>query len=259
MKPQGAICFEVMGFCHDHGWPPELMKKIFFLLYEKDIVFEDGFLHWRESLAKMTPGKDEALLQVAEFFAWLEPLTSFRVNIVVAAAQGDTEELTRLISLPGIDLDCRDDREYTALSMAVGQEQLECARLLIDANANLAVTDATRRGSQLCMACMGKVDGVRLLLEANAKVDLDNGFAQTGLFGCAMGQMTQDGRVIPDEDKNVECARLLLEAGATVNHSTPGYTPAFRLPGDGDVLHVSRDATGARHAQVYPCAARRER
>ena len=46
-------------FCHDHGWPPELMKKIFFLLYEKDIVFERGFLHWRESLAKMTPGKDE--------------------------------------------------------------------------------------------------------------------------------------------------------------------------------------------------------
>ena len=58
------MCWEVMDCCHDLGWPPELMKKIFFLLYEKDIVFEDGFKCWRDKLREMKPVKKRALIEV---------------------------------------------------------------------------------------------------------------------------------------------------------------------------------------------------
>ena len=36
---QANLCWEVQAFCHANGWPTELIKKIFFQLYEKDIVF----------------------------------------------------------------------------------------------------------------------------------------------------------------------------------------------------------------------------
>ena len=69
---QANLCWEVQAFCHANGWPTELIKKIFFQLYEKDAVFEDGFLHWKEDLDDATPGKEKALFQLIEFFTWLE-------------------------------------------------------------------------------------------------------------------------------------------------------------------------------------------
>ena len=69
---QANLCWEVQAFCHANGWPTELIKKIFFQLYEKDAVFEDGFLHWKEDLEDATPGKEKALFQLIEFFTWLE-------------------------------------------------------------------------------------------------------------------------------------------------------------------------------------------
>ena len=58
---QANLCWEVQAFCHANGWPTELIKKIFFQLYEKDAVVEDGFLHWKEDLDDATPARRKRL------------------------------------------------------------------------------------------------------------------------------------------------------------------------------------------------------
>ncbi|KOO53292.1 eukaryotic translation initiation factor 4 gamma 2 [Chrysochromulina tobinii] len=50
---------------------PDLMKKVFYNLYETDIIFEDAYVVWREDVVDETPGKNTALFQVNEFLQWL--------------------------------------------------------------------------------------------------------------------------------------------------------------------------------------------
>jgi translation initiation factor 4G len=62
----------VQAFCHKLQWPQGLIKKVFYQMYETDVVFEDAFGVWREDLTDETPGKDKALIQVNEFLQWLD-------------------------------------------------------------------------------------------------------------------------------------------------------------------------------------------
>ena len=54
------------------NWPDKLMKKLFYQLYEADIILEEAYSVWREDTSDDTPGKDKALFQVNEFLQWLE-------------------------------------------------------------------------------------------------------------------------------------------------------------------------------------------
>ena len=49
-------------------------KKVFYSLYETDIIFEDAYVVWREDVVDDTPGKDRALFQVNEFLQWLSDI-----------------------------------------------------------------------------------------------------------------------------------------------------------------------------------------
>ena len=69
---QAGCLYEVQAFCGTKGWPSGLMKKLFYNLYETDIVFEDAYGVWREDVNDTTPGKDKALFQVNEFLQWLD-------------------------------------------------------------------------------------------------------------------------------------------------------------------------------------------
>jgi hypothetical protein len=71
MKQAGCL-YEVQAFCHAKNWPNALMKKLFYNLYETDVVFEDAYGVWREDVTDQTPGKDKALFQVNEFLQWLD-------------------------------------------------------------------------------------------------------------------------------------------------------------------------------------------
>ena len=61
---QAGCLYEVQAFCHAKAWPAGLMKKLFYNLYETDVVFEDAYGVWREDVNDSTPGKDKALFQV---------------------------------------------------------------------------------------------------------------------------------------------------------------------------------------------------
>ena len=68
---QAACLYEVQAYCGRKNWPQGLMKKVFYNLYETDIIFEDAYNEWREDVVDDTPGKNTALFQVNEFLQWL--------------------------------------------------------------------------------------------------------------------------------------------------------------------------------------------
>jgi len=79
---QASCLYEVQHFCFNKEWPSGLIKKLFYNLYETDVVFEDAYGVWREDVVDTTPGKDRALFQVNEFLQWLDE----------AAEEGEGEE-----------------------------------------------------------------------------------------------------------------------------------------------------------------------
>jgi len=72
-EEQAGMLFEVQGFCHDKGFPENLIKRLFLLMYQRDFIVEDAFTIWRETdpEAEPTPGKTKALFQANEFLEWL--------------------------------------------------------------------------------------------------------------------------------------------------------------------------------------------
>lgn len=70
LTAQVACLHEVQAFCgRKDAW--SVIKKVFYNLYEMDIVSEDAYKVWREDVSDETPGKDKALFQVNEFLQWL--------------------------------------------------------------------------------------------------------------------------------------------------------------------------------------------
>ena len=72
MKLQAASLYEVQAYCARKEWPEKLIKKVFYQLYENDVIVEEAYGTWREDTTDTTPGKNQALFQVNEFLQWLE-------------------------------------------------------------------------------------------------------------------------------------------------------------------------------------------
>merc|ERR1740139_797688 len=64
--------YEVQAYCARQDWPEKLMKKLFYQLYEADVVLEEAFGLWREDTTDESGHKMKALVQVNEFLQWLE-------------------------------------------------------------------------------------------------------------------------------------------------------------------------------------------
>ena len=77
---QAVFLFAAQQFCHDQDWPPGLITKLFYQLYNTDVVYEDAFGIWREDTTDRTPGKDKALIQASGFLAWLDEAASPRAD-----------------------------------------------------------------------------------------------------------------------------------------------------------------------------------
>ena len=48
---------------------PGVLRHMFDILYDEDIISEDAFLQWEKSNEE--PGKDAAIKQLVQFFKWL--------------------------------------------------------------------------------------------------------------------------------------------------------------------------------------------
>jgi hypothetical protein len=56
---------------HQLEHPPELLARIFHILYDLEIIDEATFLEWRDKEAEPV-GKGNAVLSLTDFFQWLE-------------------------------------------------------------------------------------------------------------------------------------------------------------------------------------------
>jgi len=75
-KKEVSLLFGVQRFYNDIEFPKNdkgvpMMQSVFYSLYNDDIVEEDGFQEWRDDEDESIPGKFKALIQVTDFFTWL--------------------------------------------------------------------------------------------------------------------------------------------------------------------------------------------
>ena len=104
-----------------------------------------------------------------------------------------------------VDWQDEDNYNYTPLHLAVREESVEIARMLIDAGADLDIQDTWGSDTPLHDAAFfGRVEIARMLIDAKADLDVQDNDGRTPLHRAA-------GR------EEVEIAQMLIDAGADVN------------------------------------------
>jgi ankyrin repeat protein len=107
----------------------------------------------------------------------------------------------------GADLDLRDDRGHTVLSLVAAAENYQMFNLLLQAGAS---TEGLESIQLIQAATIGNLDRVQSLLSARVNLDLDR--------GAAIGNAAAAG--------HTQVVDLLIRAGANVNLSNhAGFTP----------------------------------
>ncbi|CBY22960.1 unnamed protein product [Oikopleura dioica] len=71
-KVQCAALKAVVLAHNERGMQKDQLLKQFVLLYDEDIVEEDGFLLWEKDIQDQTPGRQKSLEQVSRWLQWLK-------------------------------------------------------------------------------------------------------------------------------------------------------------------------------------------
>jgi ankyrin repeat protein len=126
---------------------------------------------------------------------------------------GDEERVRTLLASKDIEIDRRDGFNETPLYIAVHTANINIVQLLIDAGANLNITNRLEDTALHIAAFTGNLPATEALLKAGAKVTVKNNWDQTPLhFATIIG--------------NLHIAKLLLNAGADKNAiNKSGKTP----------------------------------
>jgi ankyrin repeat protein len=150
-----------------------------------------------------------------------------KTAIVYAALAGaGYRECVEVLIAAGADLDLRDDRGHTVLTMVAAAENYQMLNLLIQAGASTAGLESIQL---IQAASSGNIDRVRSLLSSKVNLDLDR--------GAAIGKAAAAG--------HTEIVELLIRAGANVNLSDrAGFTPiaSAAYAGYGDIVRLLVDA-----------------
>ncbi len=126
----------------------------------------------------------------------------------------------------GADLDLRDDRGHTVLTLVAAAENYQMLNLLIQSGASTAGLESIQL---IQAASMGNIERVRSLLTTKVTLDLDR--------GAAIGNAAAAG--------HTQIVELLIQAGANVNLSNrAGFTPiaSAAYSGHGEIVRLLIDA-----------------
>ncbi|XP_041349073.1 ankyrin-1-like isoform X3 [Gigantopelta aegis] len=123
------------------------------------------------------------------------------------------EDITALLLRYGADMTHKYLHTHTALSIAVACGNIRCAKVLIEAGAE--VRETPRSGKLMLLHIVKNRECAELLLKHGVPVDHLNSAHKTALM-------------IACRDNKVDMARLLMEHGADVNKTTlEGISPLF--------------------------------
>ncbi|CAG9323124.1 unnamed protein product [Blepharisma stoltei] len=147
-----------------------------------------------------------------------------RTCLSKAAWNGNLDVLKRLLKVPSIDVDIPDSKGRTALHNAIwgpaggrsGKKMAEtegdspeCAKLLIEAGANIEVED-NAGNTPICIACSTyALDSLKLLIECGA-----DKFHESKDGYSPLHQALARG--------NIECAEILIQNGVDPNQKSKG-------------------------------------
>jgi len=144
-----------------------------------------------------------------------------------AAARGDVETLKRLIAA-GVSLETVNTVGETPLLLAVKNNHLSAAVLLIDVGGNINAQAANKDSPWLLAGALGRTEMLRYMIPKRPDFSLRNRFGGNALIPAC-------------ERAHVETVKLLLTTNIDVNHvNNLGWTCLLEIVilGDGGPRHV---------------------
>ncbi len=160
---------------------------------------------------------------------WIPPGTSALSLSVI----GRTVDATRLLLDHGADVDIRDQPGWTPLMWASYLGAAEIARLLVQSGADVRAKSVLQEDGVfspgttplMLASARGHLEVVELLLESGSDVCAADAYGNTALIYAGSAGM---GIEQPKSDDRLEIAKLLLSAGANINHpNQKGRTVLF--------------------------------
>ncbi|MBX9588971.1 MAG: ankyrin repeat domain-containing protein [Hyphomonadaceae bacterium] len=148
-------------------------------------------------------------------------------EMLAAAAQGDAGRLRRLIAT-GAPLDPVNEAKETPLLLAVKNDHLAAATLLIEAGSNINAQAANKDSPWLLAGSRGRTEMLRHMIPKGPDFSLRNRFGGNALIPAC-------------ERAHVETVKLLLTTEIDVNHiNNLGWTCLLEIVilGDGGPRHV---------------------
>src|SRR5262245_16225578 len=158
--------------------------------------------------------------------AWSQNTESSRA-MLEAAARGQVETLKRLIA-EGISLETANAVGETPLLLAVKNDHLSAAVLLMDMGANINAQAANKDSPWLLAGALGRTEMLRHMIPKGPDLSLRNRFGGNALIPAC-------------ERAHVETVKLLLTTTIDVNHvNNLGWTCLLEIVilGDGGPRHV---------------------
>jgi ankyrin repeat protein len=123
--------------------------------------------------------------------------------LIDAAKSGDVAEVTRLLNLPGENVnELIDDR--TALHWAAWNGHIEVVRILIGHGANVSTFGLDNNTPLHLVAWEGRTGVAQFLIGAGAKVDALNSFNSTPLHLAAIWGRTEVAHILIDHGANTD-------------------------------------------------------
>jgi translation initiation factor 4G len=64
--------YAIQVYAYNNNSPKGLILRLFSNLYDMDVIDEEAYIHWKEEVNELHPGKGKALFQVNQWLTWLE-------------------------------------------------------------------------------------------------------------------------------------------------------------------------------------------
>jgi ankyrin repeat protein len=173
------------------------------------------------------------------------------LKLLLAIQKNQPKQLTSLIS-KGADINVYSDGVkytqtfgghtslvdgYTPLMFSVKADRSKCTEILIKKNVNMDLQskDSTKTTALIIAAEMGNLDGVKLLIENGAKINLQDATQRTALLASVMNSREQSFEII----------KYLVENGANINiQDIKGNTPLL------DLIHSDRSENSWKYESI---------
>ena len=182
--------------------------------------------------------------------------------LIFAAYDGHTDTVRYLVSLPEVDLNHQDNRNFTALHDAVEEKHADVVEVLIDAGADIETKNVDGRSPLHLASVSGPLTTVKMLVEAGADVRATDDYGDTCLISATYNGHTDTVRYLvclPEVDlnhqgsgnhtalhvaasrKHSEVVQVLIDAGADIEtKNVDGNSPLLLASISGELTTMTK-------------------